>query len=237
MSNHEPGPSVPQVVNVALAVVVGLSVVGFVFGIRPADSSAGLGLSQIPSARGVVPSQPYRALRNRSLGRSALVTSDLDRLRSHIPAVTAKVPPQTEQQKKEALAARAARRAFDGAPPTLPHPVDQQSAEGSLACHEMGIRLKGRIAPVMSHKAYASCTQCHTAAVNGQAGAVQVPSSFSGLASPGKGDRAWPGAPPLIPHTTQMREACAACHGVNGRPGLRTSHPERQNCVQCHVPR
>jgi cytochrome c-type protein NapB len=27
-----------------------------------------------------------------------------------------------------------------------------------------------------------------------------------------------------------------SCHGPNGLFGLRTPHPDRQSCFQCHVP-
>ena len=210
---------------------------GFIIGIRPASSNAGLVHRPVHTVRGVVQSKPYRALRLRAGQRSALVTSDLNRLRADIPKVTAAVPPQTEEQRRAALAARAARRAFDGAPPTVPHPLDQQGVDTCLACHRQGLRLKGRLAPAMSHRAYTSCTQCHAPGVaGGPAPAVQAASSFSGMTSPGRGDRAWQGAPPRIPHAVFMREHCAACHGVNGRQGLRTSHPSRRSCVQCHVP-
>jgi cytochrome c-type protein NapB len=53
-----------------------------------------------------------------------------------------------------------------------------------------------------------------------------------------KGDRLYAHAPPVIPHGVFMREDCAACHdGVAARPEIRCTHPERLNCVQCHVAR
>lgn len=48
----------------------------------------------------------------------------------------------------------------------------------------------------------------------------------------------WPGAPPVIPHDVESRRKCVGCHVVPGTPErLLTSHPERENCMQCHVPR
>ena len=29
---------------------------------------------------------------------------------------------------------------------------------------------------------------------------------------------------------------CLGCHGVNGKSGMQTSHPERVSCTQCHAP-
>ena len=59
---------------------------------------------------------------------------------------------------------------------------------------------------------------------------------FDGVAAPTEGARAWLGAPPVVPHTTWMRNDCLACHGPNGWPGMETTHPWRQNCLQCHAP-
>jgi cytochrome c-type protein NapB len=50
------------------------------------------------------------------------------------------------------------------------------------------------------------------------------------------GGRLHPLAPPTIPHKTFMRENCTACHsGAAAREEIRTSHPERTRCRQCHV--
>ena len=65
-----------------------------------------------------------------------------------------------------------------------------------------------------------------------------VSSSYEGLAQNlAAGDRATPGAPPRIPHRVLMRENCLACHdGPGAREAVRTDHPERSRCRQCHVP-
>lgn len=143
-----------------------------------------------------------------------------------------------------AVEKRRSRRAYDGAPPVIPHPVDPTSPASCRACHETGLVIRDLIAPRMSHGDLGSCTQCHV-----PAGGTGIPmlaetaalppfaeNAFNGVRSSGAGSRAWPGAPPTIPHTVQMRENCASCHGLTGLPGLRTTHPERTLCVQCHVP-
>ena len=49
--------------------------------------------------------------------------------------------------------------------------------------------------------------------------------------------RAYPGAPPLVPHDTEVREGlCLTCHetGLAGAPIV--PHPTRDHfCLQCHV--
>jgi nitrate reductase cytochrome c-type subunit len=65
-----------------------------------------------------------------------------------------------------------------------------------------------------------------------------VASRFNGMPQgPWRGGRFYEGAPPTIPHPLQLRENCLACHaGPASRPEIRTSHPERARCRQCHVP-
>lgn len=147
-----------------------------------------------------------------------------------------------------AVAARATRRAYAGAPPTIPHPIQQQSAAGCLACHEAGARIGEKVAPRMAHAPYTSCTQCHVTSVeprpwrvgvtarDGGEGGPLAANTFAGLPTFGRGERAHPGAPPTIPHPTLMRSRCETCHGPKGLLGLRTPHPYQQSCSQCHAP-
>lgn len=163
---------------------------------------------------------------------------------SRVFADSAVGSPASARQLAEALTKRSRRRAFEGAPPVVPHPVDSQGTSSCLACHAEG-RLLGRgiVAPAMSHALLANCTQCH---VEDESFAwrsrwmnddVEVPeNTFSGYQSRGSGTRAWPGAPPTVPHPIAMRETCLSCHGPHGTEPLRTSHPFRANCLQCHAP-
>lgn len=130
-----------------------------------------------------------------------------------------------------------ARRAYPGGPPVIPHAVDERDAFGRacLACHaEGGWAPKFEAyAPVTPHPEMVSCRQCHVP----QAG--QPPFRASGWqasAPPAIKRAAMPGSPPPIPHGLQMRENCRACHGGPGAVAeLRTSHPERVSCRQCHA--
>jgi len=148
--------------------------------------------------------------------------------------------PATPDARDAANAQRAQRRAYSGAPPVVPHAIDQTNAASCLVCHGEGMKVGQVIAPKMSHESYANCTQCHVESSNRSlpptTGPRAAASLFQGLESPGPGERAWPGAPPVMPHTTWMRENCNSCHGTLAGQGLRTSHPWRINCVQCHAP-
>lgn len=129
---------------------------------------------------------------------------------------------------------RAARRAYEGAPPVIPHP---QMGSPCIACHTgQAIEVKEMgVAPAMPHRLTtglgpaSNCRQCH---VFGE-GVTR-----DGPVSPvRRGERAHPGAPPMIPHPLFMREDCAACHtGPAARAEIRCTHPERARCTQCHLP-
>jgi cytochrome c-type protein NapB len=144
----------------------------------------------------------------------------------------------TEADRARALAARAGRRAYNGAPPTIPHDIAQKGFPDCLVCHERGARIAGKLAPRMSHERLEGCPQCHVPSSSPPLSEPKdaVDNVFVGLETPGPGERAWPGAPPTIPHTTWMRSQCSSCHGVAGAFGLRTTHPWRQSCTQCHAP-
>ena len=50
-------------------------------------------------------------------------------------------------------------------------------------------------------------------------------------------NKALSSSPPVIPHQIQLRENCLSCHaGPSAPKEIRVTHPERVNCMQCHVP-
>ena len=230
--------------NIGLAVIIGVSFVGFGLGVakterletplRPTAAAVSAD-AEVPTARS------YSELR--ALGpnhRPDSWTADALALTEGLPGRDAEGTPSGDKQ--DALAARAARRAYDGAPPTIPHPVRQRSAAECLACHDSGALLRGRTASAMSHESLASCTQCHVVEAAPMPSALWltggpwgVENSFVGKASAESGERAWSVAPPVIPHQTFMRERCESCHGVSGSDPIRTTHPYRQSCPQCHA--
>jgi cytochrome c-type protein NapB len=141
---------------------------------------------------------------------------------------------------KSAASVRATRRPFDGAPPVIPH-----AAFGAACtqCHnERGMEVAGLgFAPPSPHEftaglsALSRCEQCHAWSTTTT---LFRESSFVGLRQDlRRGNRLYPGAPPVIPHLVQMRENCQACHaGPAVREEIRCGHAERTRCQQCHVP-
>jgi cytochrome c-type protein NapB len=147
--------------------------------------------------------------------------------------------PDREGAVKSTAAVRADRRAYDGAPPTIPH---QSFGAACAACHnERGQAVAGvGFAPASPHDDTSMaggtqrCVQCHVFVVTDD---LFVGSEYEGVGQAlAAGDRATPGAPPRIPHRILMRENCIACHdGPGAREQIRTSHAERWRCRQCHV--
>jgi cytochrome c-type protein NapB len=137
------------------------------------------------------------------------------------------------------LASFYSRRAYPGAPPVIPHRLLNPQAWGGdscLACHRDGgytPEFKA-MSPVTPHPELNACVQCHVPQREG-AGLFR-PTEFKSLSPPETGGSALPGSPPSIPHDLHMRSNCLACHaGPAAVREVRTSHPERVNCRQCHV--
>lgn len=235
------------------AVIITASASGYFMGLRQTGSQ----LNPTRTISLVVPDAARLAVRESGTVPVATSYREQDRLRDGPNAAWENrldklVPPVrdllaltnvTEAERALALRQRAARRAYDGAPPVVPHPIVQQSAAACLACHGPGLAIKDRVASKMSHALHASCTQCHVPSVGPgipvEASALGEPitdNEFVGLTAPSKGQRAWAQAPPTVPHSTWMRSDCMSCHGPQGLFGLRTPHPDRQSCLQCHVP-
>ena len=148
--------------------------------------------------------------------------------------------PGREGAVKSTASVRADRRAYDGAPPTIPH---ESFGAACTGCHdERGQSVSGLgFAPASPHdntsKAGGTtrCRQCHVFRTTDD---LFVGSEYEGIPQDlAAGDRASAGAPPRIPHRILMRENCVACHdGPGAREEARTTHPERTRCRQCHVP-
>ena len=191
------------VLMAALVVIVGQS---FTAGQQPA---------QVPPGEPVTPTLPSEA------GMYARAVRALD---------YAAMP--REPNRKRTRAVYYARRAEPGAPPVIPHVVDDGEASGEvcLACHGDGgwVPRFEAYTPVTPHPELVPCQSCHEP--QGTSSAAPPP------APPPLRRAAMSGAPPPIPHSLEMRERCHACHaGPGAVDELRTSHPERVSCRQCHA--
>lgn len=127
-------------------------------------------------------------------------------------------------------------RAYEGAPPVIPHGVAELGRESCMSCHAEGDAVTtagGRRAPKTPHPTWNNCQQCH---VEQKTRDVFQPSTFIALRQhdvPEAGQRL---SPPYIPHRLQDRENCRACHlSPTAPPQLIPAHGDRTNCRQCHV--
>ena len=134
------------------AVAAGLGLVGFLVGIGERVEAT---RASLPVAREAVSAQSvpsYREINSTSVGPNADWSSQLKNLKQDRPSLFAKVV-RTPEMKDAALRDRLRTRAFDGAPPVVPHRVEQQSAENCLVCHGEGLKLGDKIATkISSHR-------------------------------------------------------------------------------------
>lgn len=131
-----------------------------------------------------------------------------------------------------------ARRAYPGAPPAIPHEELNGSTFGPapcLGCHRNGgfVPQFKAYAPITPHPELGACTQCHVAANEGP---LFRATEFIAAKEPPIDQQSLNGAPPPIPHGLAMRNNCLSCHASPSAPReIRTDHPERVNCRQCHA--
>lgn len=135
-------------------------------------------------------------------------------------------------------------RAYPGAPPAIPHDVDDAwlRTQACNTCHARGgwVPDQGAYAPVTPHPQFQNCMQCH---VDGAEGGLFVTTEFEPADWPALeqqaltwGDGVEDRSPPPIPHALQLRGNCLACHaGPAAVAEVRTTHPERASCRQCHA--
>ena len=129
-------------------------------------------------------------------------------------------------------------RAYYMAPPSVPHPIAANMTVGGdlcLTCHRDGgfVPKWDAYAPVTPHPEFRNCRQCHNPRLDE---GTFVASDFSTLDPPELDGNPLPGGPPPMPHPLQLRENCLACHAGPGAVSeIRTTHPDRVNCRQCHA--
>ncbi len=152
-------------------------------------------------------------------------------------------------------------RAYPGAPPRVPHGLtpNEFRTGGCNTCHERGgfSQRFGAYVPVTPHPEMGACLQCHVG--DGMLMAIDLPNTdpsarcrqCHAMGAARWTDStldwktmAWPQVtratrdvdPPPIPHALDFRGNCLACHAApSAVEEIRTAHPERANCRQCHV--
>lgn len=218
------------------------------FGVAAIGLLAGTTRKERPAAKpaahaeaGSVPKAPsYREIREREQQPPSAGPSEL-MLQQPLADEVSSTAQAALDRRHNAVATRQLLRAYEGAPPAVPHAVQQDGLLACAACHSEGLRLGAKPIPQISHANYTLCTQCHVpkeAPFPREAERLVqtvADSAFRGWWPQIFGRRAWPGAPPATPHATWMRENCSSCHGIGAKVGLASSHPWRTLCLQCHA--
>lgn len=234
MSGEARPLSLSRGAQLAAGAIVSVAFVGFFVGTKEASRERTWApLVKEPAEHpAALPARTNRELAERPWGTESSWSP------APLPPPAPRVSTANLEARASALGERARHRAFAGAPPTIPHPIGQGGAQECNACHQEGMQLRGLTAPPMSHQPYTQCTQCHVVEASPipakERWGREHASVFEGLAAASAPLR-WSAAPPQTPHGVFMRERCESCHGVYGRPGLQTSHPERTSCTQCHA--
>lgn len=230
-----------------LALVMAIAIIGYFVGIndgvpQPEGMNAVALVGQFDKAKvagnpKLIPAVTYAEISETAMGPTDGWQSVAKMLPVQASDLFAEVKP-SEAEKAESSKVRASRRMFNGAPPVIPHAIENTSDAACYACHSSGVKMAGMKATVMSHQFLGNCTQCHAPLPPAPFRDMDtsVETSFVGLPAPTAGKRASKGAPPTIPHSRWMRENCQACHGPTGWPGMESTHPWRTNCTQCHAP-
>lgn len=128
-------------------------------------------------------------------------------------------------------------RAYQGAPPTIPHEVYESNMgdNSCLQCHQNGgyVDKFKAFAPIVPHPEMINCKQCHVAV---KVNTVFKASNWESMNNiPQFSNKALPTSPPVIPHQLENNDDCLSCHAGSGLMKIRVTHPERTNCKQCHV--
>ncbi|WP_018969500.1 hypothetical protein [Rubritalea marina] len=248
---EEHGLTSKGAISIVLFVVVIVSVSGFFMEMRHSSQDdvgnrIWLDLEVVDDSNVVVPSDrtapTYQNIPSDLFKNNAQWVNHLNKL-TRVSHNHHEMPVLTKEEREEAVMRRQSRRAYDGAPPVIPHAISTRDTQSCVSCHSPGrpVLMAGKVSPVMSHEYLPNCIQCHAPSVKKDfmtheaMYGLSVENVFGGKSSAGKGERAFAQAPPVMPHPVHMRQNCMACHGEGRANAIQTSHPQRQNCMQCHA--
>jgi cytochrome c-type protein NapB len=169
-SNHSPSDFTQRHASLIAFALICIATTGYFLGLSsPMTSTDELPLSveppphsgeHDPAAGSVIPATSYAEMagtrKHSTLMRSTLLSSLVQQPYDLLAKIEV-----NENDKLLSLSDRETRRAFNGAPPTVPHPIDQLDPAACMACHGEGLQSKTLQASKMPHPYYSSCTQCH----------------------------------------------------------------------------
>ena len=234
-----------------VALALGLSVIAAIAAVVAGSRRA--------SADTPVDSEPFVALASPT-GDPIPSEAGVFRTRAGLLAIDPTPGPRRSAHPRT-LATYRSLRAYPGSPPRIPHgltPVETLKG-GCNTCHEKGgySQRFGAYVPITPHPEMGACLQCHVGDVKlmstplpstdpsarcrqcHAAGALlwrDSSTDWKPLPWPQLTSTSGQLAPPPIPHSLEFRGNCLACHSAPAAvKEIRTSHPERANCRQCHI--
>ncbi|MDH4200056.1 MAG: nitrate reductase cytochrome c-type subunit [Spirochaetia bacterium] len=140
---------------------------------------------------------------------------------------------------------RAKSRAYEGAPPVIPHFITKSGTRYCLSCHGKGIvferearvmNQKNALSKITPHPTWVNCLQCHVIQNDVRLFHKNKFKTFR-LAHPEKiaktGEEV---APPLRPHQEENRENCVVCHlSKTADSSIIPKHGMMEGCEACHM--
>ena len=152
--------------DVAVAVAIGAAVAGFLFRTQVSPNAAQV--SELPENAGARPVRaapvPKYADMPQRWRRAPEIEVELPGVAQTPAAATVTGAPATAADRVHTFEKRSG-RAFDGAPPVVPHRIDQRDPAACLACHQagrvIGVGARRRVATQVNHVELTNCFQCH----------------------------------------------------------------------------
>lgn len=185
-------------------IIVSVAVVGFFTGLQgPMKITAANSSSSRSRLSGIQSRQPEEGVIPAAHYSEMAATSRTNQGRTQLTSLKSTVAPLAEikitlEDKLMALEQRGRNRAYNGAPPTVPHSIDQQTDASCVACHQNGAVASTIRIPRMSHQFLTNCTQCHVESHSRHLKSELFrENSFAGLPTPVAGPRSYPGAPTI----------------------------------------
>ena len=185
----------PRSTGSILVIVVAIAILGFILGLvnetPPAmDRPVPVAIVPDPHDVTVITATPYWELPETGLGPTRHWVQSLQRLIRPLDDTAGPI-----EASKDSFVQRSLRRAYAGAPPVIPHAVNQLGFDSCISCHGESVSIGGKEARPLPHPYLENCLQCHGTRAPDLLGAIAEPANtFVGSVSPSRND----GPPPTL---------------------------------------
>jgi len=142
------------------------------------------------------------------------------------------------REKRESL------RAYEGAPPVIPHSINRTTSDYCLVCHEKGVifeaeavvmNQKNAQAKITPHPQWVNCIQCHGLRIDDSKFRKNKFMPYRITSTPFTKTKDNEGTPPAMPHMLQNHDNCIVCHlSKTAYATIIPEHGETEGCPLCH---